>query len=140
MLVPARMVLACGGAKWERGPTFAYFHRDLVKERFRGGSPDDLLLVPVGDPYMQPRIWQDEVVITDGTRNTPQNGIFALMIDGELLIRHIAKSRSGFVVHDRRKRRGEQSFSFSEFQQEVSVVGKALISGHYPEITEDNTD
>lgn len=136
----ARRVIAHRKTSWERGQTLAYFHLNVVKEKFRGASPEDLLLVEIGDPYMQPRLWQDELVIVDGTNAEPRNGIFALMIDGEVQVRHIAKQKHGFIVHDRRKRRGEQTYSLAEFQLEVAVIGKAIISGHYPEITEDNFD
>lgn len=136
--VPARGITLKGRTRWERGSALAYFHRDVVKQKFRGASPDNLLVVEVGDSYMQPRLWQDELVIVDGTKNQPRNGIFALVIDGEVQVRHIAKQKHGFTVHDRRKRLGEQSYSLAEFQLEVSVIGKAVISGHYPDITEDN--
>ncbi|HWD40174.1 MAG TPA: S24 family peptidase [Fimbriimonas sp.] len=136
----AKRVKAQTGKSWEPGTTLAYFHRELVKEKFKGANPENLLLVEAEDPYMQPRIWQNEMVVVDGSKTKPKNGIFALMIDGEILVRHIAKLKDGFVVHDRRKRRGQLAYSLAEFEQDVSVIGKAVISGHYPEITEDNFD
>ena len=88
------------------------------------------------DPYLQPRIWDGEMVIPDATNNQPRDGIFALIIDGAVEIRHLAKrGKKGFMVHDRRKSISAISYSVEEFQREVGVIGKVVLSGHCGSMT-----
>jgi transcriptional regulator with XRE-family HTH domain len=139
--VPVRDAILTDGAArgalpWQCGRVRLFIDEETVRATFRGASTKNLVMLSCTDSAMQPRIYRDEWVIVDAIEDNIDDGMFALVIAGKFKIRFLAnlKDDGEVRVHDCRSRVRGRNYSREDFRRKITIVGKVVISGRYPDI------
>lgn len=125
-----------GASPWYCGRVRLFIDQETVRTTFRGASGKNLVMLSCKDGAMQPRIYRGEWAIVDAVDDNIDDGMFALVIGGRFKIRFLAvlKEDGEVRVHDCRSRVGGRNYSREDFRRKITIVGKVVISGRYPDM------
>ncbi|WP_066546738.1 XRE family transcriptional regulator [Sphingomonas sp. CCH15-F11] len=120
-----------GALALEEGKTsdFIGFPRHWLKQWF--GSYDQLRLVGIKGDSMEPTLSDGDLAMIDLARREPSDGVYALVLDGMLLVKRLALAGPGFVrvISDNKLSDGPRDIDVEAEADNFRVVGRVVWAG-----------
>ncbi|MCF8042424.1 MAG: helix-turn-helix domain-containing protein [Desulfarculaceae bacterium] len=135
VLLPLQGIRATRKVTYDEGDSLSSFEQQLFNVSWINFENDlkvgNLLLVPVIGDAMVPSLNPGDLVLVDKTRShVPDDGLYALSMDGDMLIKRLRKrpGRKVQVISDNEVY-GSFEFDLASPPEEMSVVGRVIWMG-----------
>ncbi|WP_152525375.1 helix-turn-helix transcriptional regulator [Marinobacter sp. EN3] len=104
------------------------FTREWLERK--GVQPKDLVFTRVPDDTMSPTVREGNLVVIDGTRDSfATDGIYAMMIDGEIAVRRVQRHFTGGIIFRcDNQAYADQHLSSKEIE-DLFIMGKVIWAG-----------
>lgn len=134
VFVPFDQVFASAGPgalalEERRTDDFIGFPKASLKQWF--GSYDQLRLVGIKGDSMEPTLSDGDLAMIDLARREPSDGVYALVLDGMLLVKRLALVRSGVVrvISDNKQVDEPRDIDLEAEADNFRVVGRVVWAG-----------